>query len=153
MAQKVFILESFIASDMDANSVLISNYWGSNNASIKFIAHASYLYRLADSTGYLALKVKKIKKPDHLDGRWVAFDITKLAKINQGKSKAKFFVIKKEVLDVILSLDPNSNAIGGEIGVEIIGIKRVFSLIIGSATFNYVGGIGTGSPSAGAKVP
>ncbi|WP_353480691.1 hypothetical protein [Haliscomenobacter sp.] len=153
MLQKVFVLENFESSNIALNSPLIANYWGSNFGSIKFLGHTSYLNRLAAKTGYFALKVTRIYDQDGVDGHWVSFDLADIEKINASKSKTRYFVIKKTALDAIIALDPNANSIGAEIGIEHIGIKKVYTLIIGAATFEYISGGGTGSPSAGAKIP
>lgn len=153
MAQKVFILENFTSSNVATASALIINYWGSVDKSIKFIAHKSYLTRLITPTGYFAVKVTRINSPENVNLQWISFDINDVANIEAGSSSARYFVIKKEALDKLLIIDPNANSIGIEIGVTTINNKKVHSIIIGPGTFRYIGGGGTGSPTAGAKLP
>lgn len=153
MTKKVFILDNFVSSNLGGSDDFIINYWGSLAASIKFLAHPTYLNRLAAKTGYFAFEVTRIDDQDRVDGRWISFDLAKIPAINKRKSKTRFFVIKKEALDSIIDLDPSANCIGVEIGVENIGIKKVYSLIIGAGTFVYVLGGGGTTPGAGAKLP
>lgn len=153
MIQKVFILENFVASNLGGSDDLIINYWGSLARSIKFLAHPTYLHRLASKTGYFAFKVTRIYDQDQVDGRWISFDKSKIPSINNSSSKARYFVLKKEALDGIIDIDPNANCIGTEIGIAHIGIKKVYSLIIGAGAFIYSGGGGGTTPGAGAKVP
>lgn len=155
MAQKVFVLESLPSdSDLSGATNLIENYWGDTEASIKFIAHRSYLDRLLASTGYLAIKVLKIKFSTKVDVRWLPFHISNAPLINMSWTSARYFVIKKEALEEIYDLGDNINSIGIEIASEDLpnGEKK-YSILIGAGRFAYVLGGGSTLPGAGAKLP
>lgn len=154
MPQKVFVLNSMPEeSDLIGLNSLITNYWGAL-VPIKFLAHKTYLTRLTSSTGYLALKVTKIKKPDKVDARWQSFDIDKVDNINSSFTSARYFVISQEILDEIYTLGDNINCIAAELGLEELpNGKKQYSVLFGAANFKYVLGGGGTTPGAGAKVP
>ena len=153
MAQKVFILNNLQGQNLAGVDLEITNYWGDLADSVKFIAHQSYLYRLSADTGYFAIKVSSIKKPESIDVRWISFDVNDAPQIEASSANARYFVIKKEALDAILTIDPNANSIGVEFGVRIENGILVHSAIIAPGEFAYADGGGGTSPSAGAKLP
>lgn len=154
MPQKVFILDAMPEdSDLTESGSLITNYWGAL-APIKFLAHKTYLTRLTSSTGYLALKITKIKQPGKVDARWQSFDIADVNAINTSATSARYFVISQEILDEIYTLGDNINCIGAELGLEELpNGKKKYSVLFGAGNFKYILGGGGTTPGAGAKVP
>lgn len=153
MAQKVFILSNVGDGTInDADSAIIS-YWGSLEQSIKFIAYGSYLERLCDPTGYLAIKVLKMKNKNKVDVRWISFNISRIMLIKLNPFAAHYFIITKEALGQLLEIDVNTNSLGVEIGKKEENGKTIYSILIGVGTFLYNGGVGGNGPTTGAKLP
>jgi hypothetical protein len=153
MAQ-VFILDSVDnlavnESNFGANS---NRYWG-DEPKLIFTIHFSELNRLAEKNGFAGVRVIDIEDPKEVRVRWIAFSKSKEDEFRAKDTNDYFFFLSDSVIRSVLDLDTTEADVKKVLVFRLLkesdgNYSGLFSLGIISES-----GIGTGSPSAGAKIP
>jgi hypothetical protein len=153
MAQ-VFILETVTNLTVDSSfGTDIQNYWGTTDPPLIFLIHFSEISHLLKDGGYMGVRVIDIEDPKEVRVSWLPF-----SKSQEGEYRAKdtndyFFFLRDSAIDIILKktgvTDEKKVLMLRLLKNNTSGISALFSL----GVLSEEGGIGTGSPSAGAKIP
>lgn len=152
MAQTFIVNNTVITNLTDATfQEETSNYWGTD-VPIVFIIHVSEIDKLLKKGGYIGVRIIDIEDPKEVRVKWFTFSLTQEAEYRAKDTNDFFYFLKANVIDSILQsvLDPiNPKILVLRLLKDSNNVVHAFF----SAGVLIESGIGTGSPSAGAKVP
>ena len=152
---KVFIMEAVTSLTVDSETFLreAQNYWGTDTPRL-FIIHYSEILHLQKNGGYMGVRVIDIEDEKEVRVKWLPFRKNQEKEYIAKDTNDYFFFLKDSALELILKKP----------GVTDDNKKILIFSLLKSDTGDYhalfylgvlseIGGIGGGTPSAGARVP
>lgn len=151
---KVLISENPTAQGADGMTTgeEFNRYWG-DDPKIIFLCHYYEITRLMELGGYAGVRVIDIEDPKEVRVQWLAFSKSEKNEYETKNTNDHFFFINDNLINSIF------DGTTAELQKRVLILKLLkestgeYAAFFSVGVVNDSGGIGTGSPAAGAKVP